>query len=82
MQEPKELEGGEIVISDAEKLVAIYPHRDAEETKVTEETRNALLLVCGVPGIEEKILFEAEKVAVDYMVKFCGGRGSPGESTG
>jgi len=82
MQEPKELGGGEIVISDAEKLVAIYPHRDAEETKVTEETRNVLLLVCGVPGIKEKILAEAEKVAVDYVVRFCDGREFTSKSTG
>jgi len=73
MKEPMLLQGGEVVISDAEKLVAIYPHRDAENTKVTEKTKNVLLLVCGVPGISEERLSLAAQVAVEYVTKFCGG---------
>jgi len=73
MKEPMLLRGGEVVISDAEKLVAIYPHRDADNTKVTEETKNVLLLICGVPGISEERLSQAARVAVEYVTKFCGG---------
>ena len=73
MKEPMLLRGGEIMISDAEKLVAIYPHRDADNTKITEETKNVLLLVCGVPGIPEERLSHAARVAVEYVTKFCGG---------
>jgi len=75
MEKPMRLQGGEIVISDEEKLVAIYPHRDADNTKITEETKNVLLLVCGVPGIKEETLRNAAKVAMDYITKFCDGRG-------
>ncbi|MCS4541151.1 MAG: phenylalanine--tRNA ligase beta subunit-related protein [Euryarchaeota archaeon] len=75
MKESIELEGTEIVISDKEKLIAIYPHRDSDQTKVTDMTRNILLLVCGVPGIEEKILQDAGNVAVKYIIKYCGGEG-------
>ena len=74
MKEPMELEGREIVISDEEKLVAIYPYRDAEETKVTKETRNVLILSCGVPGVPEEALREAEGLAVSYVTRFCGGK--------
>ncbi len=73
MEKPLILQGGEIVISDGEKLVAIYPHRDADNTKVTEATKNVLLLVCGVPGIPEETLLKAARVAVEYVTKFCGG---------
>jgi len=73
MKEPMLLRGGEVVISDVEKLVAIYPHRDADNTKVTEETKNVLLLICGVPGISEERLSQAARVAVEYVTKFCGG---------
>jgi DNA/RNA-binding domain of Phe-tRNA-synthetase-like protein len=76
MERPKELQGGEVVISDREKLIAIYPYRDSDETKITDITKNVLLLVCGVPGIEEETLLEAAHVAIDYIVKFCGGQGS------
>ena len=75
MEKPMILQGGEIVISDDEKLVAIYPHRDADNTKITMETENVMLLVCGVPGIEEETLENAARVAVEYIIRFCDGKG-------
>ncbi len=75
MDELMELNGGEIVISDEEKLVAVYPHRDADRSKVSETTRNLLILVCGVPGIDETVLADAGKLALDLVTKFCGGEG-------
>lgn len=73
MNQPTVLEGVELVVSDEEKLIAIYPYRDSEETKVTLETRDLCLLVCGAPGIEEEKLVEAAATAVEYITKFCGG---------
>ena len=73
MRVPLRLNGREIVISDEEKLVAIYPYRDADSTKVTEATRNVLLLFCGVPGISTQKLSEAKSVTIDFVTKFCGG---------
>jgi DNA/RNA-binding domain of Phe-tRNA-synthetase-like protein len=75
MSEPMELNGGEIIVSDQEKLVAVYPYRDAEKSKVSGATRKVLILVCGVPGIDEKLLVDAGKVALDVVTKFCGGQG-------
>jgi DNA/RNA-binding domain of Phe-tRNA-synthetase-like protein len=75
MSGPMELNSGEIVISDHEKLVAVYPYRDAEKSKVSGATTNLLILVCGVPGIDEKLLVDAGKVALDVVTKFCGGQG-------
>ena len=69
------LQGGEIVVSDSEKLVAIYPYRDADSTKITEKTKNVMLLVCGVPGIGEETLQRAAQVALEYITRFCGGEG-------
>ncbi len=73
MTAPMRLQGGEIVVTDAEKLVAIYPHRDAESTKITATTKNVLLMVCGVPGIGEKALLDAAQVAKEEIIQFCGG---------
>jgi len=75
MNEPMKLNGREVVISDDEKLVAVYPYRDADRSKVSAATRNLLILVCGVPEIPEKILNHAGKVALDFVTKFCGGEG-------
>jgi len=68
------LKGGEIVVSDEEKLVAIYPYRDADNTKVTEETENIMMLVCGVPGIPKQDLKNASQVALEYITRFCNGK--------
>ncbi len=75
MEKPMLLQGGEIVVSDSEKLVAIYPYRDADGTKITEKTKNAVLLVCGVPGIGEETLENVAQVALEYITRFCGGEG-------
>lgn len=72
MDKPKELEGGEIVISDSEKLIAIYPYRDSEETKITTDTTDVLLMVCGVPGVGKK-LDQAKEIMIDYVTRFCDG---------
>lgn len=73
MDESTRLDGGEMVVSDSEKLIAIYPYRDSEETKVNLGTDAVLLMVCGVPGVEGKALEDAEKTTTDYVTRFCGG---------
>lgn len=73
MEKPMVLVGNEVVVSDEEKLIAIYPYRDADDTKVTGATRNVLLLICGVPGIDEEVLKRASQITVDCIIKFCGG---------
>jgi DNA/RNA-binding domain of Phe-tRNA-synthetase-like protein len=71
MKEAKVLKGQEIVISDDEKLVAIYPYRDADNTKVTDNTESIYILSCGVPGIEMEQLREASLLTKEYFDKFC-----------
>lgn len=74
MKKEKVLQGGEVVMEDDEKLIAVYPYRDADNTKITLGTRNMVLIACGVPGIEEKHLMRAGKLGVEYITRFCGGR--------
>lgn len=74
MTKPMNLNGGEVVISDSERIVALYPHRDADHSKLTEKTRNVTILVCGVPGISLETLNQSKKIAIEYINKFCNGR--------
>jgi DNA/RNA-binding domain of Phe-tRNA-synthetase-like protein len=67
------LNGREIVIADREKLIAVYPHRDSDETKITERTERAVVLSCGVPGIEGPILRSALEACCGTVLRFCGG---------
>ena len=71
MEKPLVLRGGEIVIADNEKLVAVYPYRDADNTKVTEKTENVTIVVCGVPGISKETLESASEIARKYINCFC-----------
>jgi DNA/RNA-binding domain of Phe-tRNA-synthetase-like protein len=73
MEKPLILKGGEIVVSDETKLIAVYPYRDADNTKVTEKTENVTIVVCGVPGIPKQDLENASQVALEYINRFCGG---------
>jgi len=73
MKEPIILKGGEIVLEDFEELIAVYPYRDAERSKVTEQTENTALVACGVPGISKDKLLQAADLAVKYVIRFCGG---------
>lgn len=67
------LKGREIVISDNNKLIAIYPYRDAENTKVTEKTKKVTLIACGVPGIHNQLLSNATQIAYSYIINYCDG---------
>ena len=73
MEAPVTLTGVEVVCEDADRLVAIYPYRDAEASKVTPATRDVRFLVCGVPGISHEALREAAAVAANTVIRFCGG---------
>jgi DNA/RNA-binding domain of Phe-tRNA-synthetase-like protein len=73
MEKPLMLKGNEIVIVDESKLLAIYPYRDADSTKIDLTTTEALIMSCGVPGIGHNKLSAANELAVDYITRFCGG---------
>ncbi|MEE8403450.1 MAG: hypothetical protein V3R93_06825 [Candidatus Hydrothermarchaeaceae archaeon] len=68
-----ESRGQELVVENSENLAAIYPYRDADESKVTTGTREILLMSCGVPGVEVGKLEGAVDMAGEYLVEYCGG---------
>lgn len=67
------LTGTEIVVEDEanSNLIAVYPYRDSETTKVTERTKSALMLMCGVPGIKHQELEMALVLTKGYVERFC-----------
>ena len=73
MKTPMSLDGGEVVVADDEKLIAVYPYRDADTTKVGETTKDVVLMVCGCSGIDDEPLKRAEQVASEMILQFCGG---------
>ena len=73
MDKPVVLSGGEAVIQDDKRLVAIYPYRDADYSKVSQDTKNVLMLMCGAPGITRTTLNASAKEAMTVIPRFCGG---------
>lgn len=73
MPAPIVLDKDRPIICDDEKIVALYPYRDSELTKITENTKEVVLIFCGVPGIESKFLQEAAEKTLTYIKRFCGG---------
>jgi DNA/RNA-binding domain of Phe-tRNA-synthetase-like protein len=74
MKHESTMSGGEIVISDALSPISMYPHRDAQRTGLTPQTREILTVMCGVPGIEDRILIDATRVVSRTIIRFCGGK--------
>jgi DNA/RNA-binding domain of Phe-tRNA-synthetase-like protein len=73
MDKPVATAGGEIVMADAARLVAIYPHRDANYSRITLQTKNVLLISCGAPNISLAQLEETGNTASEFVIRFCGG---------
>jgi len=73
MDKPITLSGGEAVIEDESRLVAIYPYRDADHSKVSPKTKNVLMLMCGAPGISLEKLNASADEAKKILPLFCGG---------
>jgi DNA/RNA-binding domain of Phe-tRNA-synthetase-like protein len=59
------LHGKEIVLSDSNGVMHVFPYRDAFRTRVDEDTKKVLIVGCGVPGIER----ELTKAAVDRTLE-------------
>jgi DNA/RNA-binding domain of Phe-tRNA-synthetase-like protein len=76
MPSPVMLKGVEIVIEEgsSNNLIAVYPYRDSNDTKVNEETRDVLVMMCGVPGLETPVLERAKAVCKEYVERSCKGR--------
>jgi len=65
------LEGHEVVVQDDEGLVAVYPYRDADRTKVRVGTRATVFLTCGVPGLPPEKLREADETTREFVERFA-----------
>ncbi|MDW8023275.1 MAG: phenylalanine--tRNA ligase beta subunit-related protein [Nitrososphaerota archaeon] len=73
MEKPIALTDKMLVLADSKRVLCIYPHRDADHSKITEKTRNVLIVGYGVPGISAQQLEEAVKTALEYIKAACGG---------
>ena len=76
MKKSIKLQGNELIITDKNQIIAIYPYRDADNTKVTKDSKKIVLMICGVPGIDKEILNSAAEIAITFITQICGGKGT------
>ena len=73
MEKPILLSKNQVVLDDGESIVAVYPYRDSDATKVTEKTENVWIVSCGVPGIKREMVARAYRICTGYLSEYCGG---------
>ena len=76
MDKPAVLAGGEVVMADNSRLIAVYPYRDANYSKIDLQTTAMMLVSCGVPGVSLGLLSEAAEKACEFVTRFCDGKTS------
>jgi len=74
MTAPVKLTEGMLVLADTKRVVCIYPHRDADATKITAETKNVLVIGYGALGIGQRQLTEAVETALTFITQTSGGK--------
>ena len=67
------LRKNQVILTDAVQVIAIYPYRDSDTTKVTAGTKNIHIVTCGVPGIDRQKVVEAFDVCAGYLKEYAGG---------
>lgn len=70
MKEDLTLKGKEPVLTDEEKIIAIYPYRDSDETKITTKTKEALIIACGAPGLTPQKIKETLDTTKRYITTY------------
>lgn len=73
MDKPVVLTQKMLVLADMMRIVCIYPYRDSEHTKITEKTRNIIIVGYGAPGVERQNVTEAVEMALTYIKTVSGG---------
>ena len=79
MEKPTLLKKNQVIMTDESKIIAIYPYRDSDTTKVTAETRNIRIVTCGVPGIGRELVSGAFDLCAGYLEKYTGGASAGAE---
>lgn len=73
MKEPVQLKPNQVVLCDEADIIAVYPYRDSDVTKVTLATKKMHVIACGVPGVSQDRVLDAYNACASYLKRYCGG---------
>jgi DNA/RNA-binding domain of Phe-tRNA-synthetase-like protein len=67
MTQPIMLKDNALVLTDEKRILCIYPYRDSDYSRIALQTRNALIIAYGAPGITETQLRVAVETTLSYV---------------
>jgi DNA/RNA-binding domain of Phe-tRNA-synthetase-like protein len=74
MNSTSKLERKLLVLADQKRILCIYPHRDADATKITDKTENVLIVGYGAPKISGEKLKSAVETALAFIKAVAKGK--------
>ena len=73
MQKPLILHKNQVILTDEEKVIAVYPYRDSDATRITHATTTIHIVACGVPKVERETVIAAYELSIGYLRKYASG---------
>ena len=73
MATPVMLHKNQVILTDKGAIVAVYPYRDSDTTKITLATKRVHIVACGVPGVEREKVRSAYELAVAHLQEYASG---------
>lgn len=71
MEKPLILHKNQIILSDDKEVVAIYPYRDSDATKITHATKTIHIVACGVPDVKRETVITALELSTGYLKEYA-----------
>lgn len=73
MYKPTKFPRKVLLVADKKQILCVYPYRDADATKITDKTRNVLIIGYGAPGVNQNQLVDAVEKALSYIENLASG---------
>lgn len=74
MDKPARITEKTLLLADRKRILCIYPYRDAQATRITEETHDMLIIGYGAPSVSRSQLVDAVEKALAYIEKVTEGK--------
>ncbi len=73
MAAPVILQENQVILTDEDEIIAVYPYRDSDATKITLATKTVHIVACGVPGVEREKVYATYELAVAHLREYASG---------
>ncbi|MBN1166911.1 MAG: hypothetical protein JXA44_07240 [Methanospirillaceae archaeon] len=73
MEKPLFLRKNQVILADEKEIIAIYPYRDSDATKITKATKTIHIVACGVPNIQKDTVITAYELSARYLKEYASG---------